>query len=309
MHTKDFRGGAALRNLLAYLGAAFSLAACHGGTGSQSQLTTPQPSPPPSTPSGWQGHVAGVMDTGAGIYDVEGLLTADGLLRLGLSNSDPTDPAGTLQFVGHVEVMGTSAHGSGIVIGEGCSVSPQNPFCAASAEAAIGISGNGNPESGVFEAHGEIDVSTSAGQQRWLAVLGYSGNIVHGATYSKAADLKSVEGEYTAGLADLQRDGDTVVSVDGAGRLFFQSPSSGCVGNGVLAAHLDGSSDVYDVTLTVESCEFEGLATHETRDPAHSSSGDRLIMWLSTPAGATPPAALTMWIKPTNDGCPGCWDY
>jgi hypothetical protein len=52
--------------------------------------------------------------------------------------------------------------------------------------------------------------------------------------------------------------------------LFFQSAHSGCIGNGTLAPHLDGEFAIFDVTLTIASCnapynylngEFEGLAT------------------------------------------------
>jgi hypothetical protein len=55
-------------------------------------------------------------------------------------------------------------------------------------------------------------------------------------------------------LAEFAVGGDVIMNVDSAGKLFFQSAKSGCVGNGALSAHLDGSADTLDVTLQMENC-------------------------------------------------------
>jgi hypothetical protein len=70
------------------------------------------------------------------------------------------------------------------------------------------------------------------------------------------------------GEGDFALDGDTILSIDAAGRLDFQSAHSGCTGNGTLTPH--GEFNVYDALVTIERCnapyiylngEYEGLAT------------------------------------------------
>jgi hypothetical protein len=88
--------------------------------------------------------------------------------------------------------------------------------------------------------------------------------------YVIPARLELLAGQYMEELAEFAFDGDVTISVDPAGQLFFQSARSGCIGNGALAPHLDGKFNVFDVTLTIESCNaayaylngaYEGLAT------------------------------------------------
>jgi hypothetical protein len=121
-------------------------------------------------------------------------------------------------------------------------------------------------------------------------------------TYLERASLGFAAGLYEERLAEFADDGSVIVSVDSAGRLFFQSARSGCVGNGVLAPHLDAEFNVYDVTLTIASCtsvyeylngEFEGLATR-TVGGGWDDWGDWLVFWL-TSAGTPTRAAMTMW--------------
>jgi hypothetical protein len=95
------------------------------------------------------------------------------------------------------------------------------------------------------------------------------------------------------------------MNIDSSEKLFFQSANSGCVGNGALVPHLNNAADTYDVTLMMENCngayaylngQYDGLALNTA-----SSFWDYdslLRMWLSKPAGATPPAALTMLGEP-----------
>ena len=85
-----------------------------------------------------------------------------------------------------------------------------------------------------------------------------------------------------------------------AGKLFFQGASSGCTGNGDVSPHPDGRLNLYDVTLTIASCN----ATHAHLNAACTGLAattassywdyDMLLrMWLST-GDAAAPAAITM---------------
>jgi hypothetical protein len=121
-------------------------------------------------------------------------------------------------------------------------------------------------------------------------------------TYLERATLEFAAGLYELTRAEFADDGSVIVSVDSAGRLFFQSAQSGCVGNGALAPHLDAEFNVYDVTLTIASCtsvyeylngEFEGLATRAVAG-GWSDWGDALVFWL-TSAGTPTRAAMTVW--------------
>ena len=101
------------------------------------------------------------------------------------------------------------------------------------------------------------------------------------------------------------QDGDTILSVDDAGQLFFQSAGSGCTGNGIASPHLDGNVNVYEVALTIASCdapythlngEFEGLAT--TTPGSYWDYDSFLRVWLSTSDPSAPPEAITMLAAP-----------
>ena len=120
-------------------------------------------------------------------------------------------------------------------------------------------------------------------------------------TYLEPATLEFASGQYTETLAEAARD--AVINLDSGGRFFFQSPQSGCVGNGTLVPHADGIFNVYDVALLVENCasgheesngEFEGLATR-TVGGGWDYWGDWLVLWLSTPETAPVPQAFVMW--------------
>jgi hypothetical protein len=111
--------------------------------------------------------------------------------------------------------------------------------------------------------------------------------------------LQHLRGILSERYAAFARNEPVVIDIDG-GRLFFQSPSSGCTGNGELTPHDDGRYFVFDVALTVENCSatyadlngrFEGLAT--TTQGGYWDYDNWLVMLLSTP-GASPSALLMM---------------
>jgi hypothetical protein len=125
-------------------------------------------------------------------------------------------------------------------------------------------------------------------------------------TYLVPAKPQFAAGLYEETIADFtsRRSQDTVIRVDNAGLLFFQSANSGCTANGSLEPHLEGAFNVYDATLTIENCTdayqslngvFEGLATRTIEDGWWDGWGDWLVIMLSTPSGAPAEAAITMW--------------
>jgi hypothetical protein len=99
-------------------------------------------------------------------------------------------------------------------------------------------------------------------------------------------------------LAPFAATGEPVITIDAGGRLFFQSPMSGCIGNGALVPH--GHHYVFAVDLVIEGCDnahaylngrFEGFATE-----SQSGAWDYdawLVMWLATLDGSHSRVALT----------------
>lgn len=225
--------------------------------------------------------------------------------------------SGGRHFVGHIDVNGTAAHGSGMVIEEGCIDAPESFWCSEkmiSAEISVATASGRDPQSADFAANAEITLSTG---ETWVAVIGNWGGVPHGAYYSNPADLGHVEGTYMERRAEFEHNGDTTVTVDAEGRMFFQSLNSGCIGNGTLAPHADGGADVYDVALTIESCNlryaglngsFKGLATHGAPNP-WDAYNVWLMTWLSTADTASPQVALTMWEEPVGGPATNNWDY
>ncbi len=61
-------------------------------------------------------------------------------------------------------------------------------------------------------------------------------------------------GRYQQLIAEFASAGDVTIAINSSRDLSFQSASSGCVGNGALVPHRDGTDDTYDVTLTMGNC-------------------------------------------------------
>jgi hypothetical protein len=123
--------------------------------------------------------------------------------------------------------------------------------------------------------------------------------------YVLPATQGGLAGHYKEELAEFALSGDTIITIDAVGVMFFQSASSGCTGNGRLRPHLDGAVDVYDVSLIISGCDaphstlnstFDGLAT--ISPSSKWDYDDNLRMWLSqqdaTASGSSPPV-LTTW--------------
>ena len=276
---------------------------------------TPWASPPPSPPAlstdGWHGHLSGHVD---GLGDADGLLTSDGLMRLRLADNGPPDhDVPENQLVAHLDfdIDENRAFGTGVIIGQLCATPSRSVFCDEPGHAEISLTATtGNSAQRDFEVTGELRVTTSRGDETWPLTLGYTeGSWKTGPSegrgygYDGPASLDSTAGVFREDHAEFGDVDDTVINIDRAGRLFFQSPNSGCVGNGALAPHLDGRYNVYDVELTIENCgathahlngKFEGLASHDSYD----YMSIWLIMWLSTTDDAPSRAALNLWGAP-----------
>lgn len=300
------RALAAARSRGALVLLALIIAGCHSGSNPPTvPVSAAAPPPPPAadtppSPAAWHGYFYGTVAIGSERYG-EALLTIDGAVRMHISNTwdDPLHPEGSAQFIGQFEVDGSQGLGTGIVIGQECATFSAGRFCAEPAFAQISI------ETATRSLlSGELLVTTSDGEETWPFEMAWAPVD----TYLSAATLELAEGQYWEELAEFAHGGDVVMNVDGAGNLFFQSPTSGCVGNGTLAPHLNGEFNVYDATLVIENCDgtyarwnggYQGLATLSIESSEsyyyYGYWGDWLVLWLSTPEGAASQAAVTMW--------------
>jgi hypothetical protein len=195
-------------------------------------------------------------------------------------------PDEAFQLVGALDWRANRASGTGVVLAERCS-SASARFCAAPAAAEISLVAADRTLTG------EIAVSAAQGVEHWLLEIDYWSLYYHSLGAAHLAAGSRVER-----LAPFAEASAPVVTIDRAGRLFFQSPGFGCTGNGVLTPHPGGNA-IYDVELVIENCisshaesngRFEGLAV-ETQD-GFWSYDNWLLMLLSTRGSA--PRALTM---------------
>jgi hypothetical protein len=287
------------------LGTAFLcvLAGC-GGSGGTSDGSASPGSVPGSTASAgsWQGRYVGTVMIGDVTYFGDALLTVDGAIRLYIGGPYPdsdaiqmTVPGSSAQLVGTLAPQQNQAAGAARIFGQACTSSAPSRFCRENGSATISIALGSD-----HNIQGDIDVTTSDRIESWVLQLYYWDNY-----FTQPAIQATLVGHYQEQLAEFARGGDTIVSIDAKGVLFFQSPHSGCTGNGQLRPHLDGAVNVYDVTLVIESCTapydylnttFEGLAS--TSPGSYWDYDVFLRMWLSqrnpTAAGSAPQPGLTL---------------
>jgi hypothetical protein len=287
------------------------LAACGNGGGEPGVGATIGPSgvpavpPPPQTQTlTWIGHYVGTVKIAGVSYFADAVLTQDGLVRLYVGGPGDntgaiqmTRPASSVQFVGAIEMRAAQGSGSGAIIGEECAINAAGPYCGDPAAAKISATLESNSDGATTGLQGEIDVTAATGTESWQIDLGlWSDNEV--AAIPWKGQLKEV-------LAEFASADDVIMNSDNKGMLTFQSASSGCVGNGALVPHLDGSADIYDVSLTIENCggpyaylngQYDGLALYTSS--TYWDYDGLLRMWLSKPQGMTPPAALTTLGEP-----------
>lgn len=259
------------------------------------------PAPPPMVPDPTtfsDGHYYGEATIDGESYELESILTLDGDMRIHIAGpSAPPNAIGSVQFTGGLLWSQEGSFGSGLVIGQDCSSPAPGRFCTETGVGQIRLDAAGRS--------GEIQVTTSAAEETW----GLEMEFLDGSyTWVPPASLEYLDGLLEATLAEFNAGSDTVLSIDSAGRLFFQSPDSGCIGNGTLALHGDGNYPVYDAALTIGACnaayarlngEFDGLVTDWMSTPWQYWT-DGLVFWLSTSDPDAPQAALTVstvWIS------------
>jgi hypothetical protein len=233
-------------------------------------------------------------------YQAWGLLTGDGTIRLNVG--DGYGGSALLQLVGNVVQASGYIAGGGTIYGEACASSPPARFCD-------------RPSPAEFELPTEVDVkgtmwvTTAGGQEAWTWQTYYWGPL---AALPSALPWDAVKGLYSIRGTELAGNAGTVLSIDGQGRLFFQSSETGCTGNGTMALRPNLDVDLYDVSLTIEGCggayaylnnHFEGLSVIDA-DAACTGcwdGGGALLntptFWLSVPAGA---AALSFSADPVD---------
>ena len=304
------------RYLLGLLLITQSMAGCGGdggGEGSAPPSAGPPPVPPPSAgpppvppvpppiADGWHGRFVGTVKIGDTEYFGDALLTVDGAIRLYVGSPyvadgtvQQTRPAGSAQFVGSFHLIEGRAYGNGLIIGQGCAGTEAFRFCAGTASGAMSLAvASGNLQ-------GEIQIPGWEDIEIWVLELAPWDHY-----YVLPAAHEYVAGQYREELAEFALDGDTVMNIDRAGQLFFQSAHSGCTGNGTLAPHLDGVFNVYDVALTIRNCNapyaylnggFEGLAT--TSPGAYWDYDSFLRVWMSKQDEERPRSALTLLGRP-----------
>jgi len=288
------------RMLLVGLVATLALTACDNSNsnGPNANPLVVIPPPPPLLPPGpgqiadskydWQGYFAGATTVDGDDYYSEALLTTDGELRVYLGYLEPYLFAGTVEY-GPDKTDG--GHSVGRLFRLNCSGGSPPASCSEPLAAEVQLT---DVTSGYL--YGEISFSTPQGDTVWPLGMRWTSQ-----WYAEPATLDRVQGTWVERLAEYSQNQDTVISVDAQGALFFQSPSTGCTGNGQLTPHLDAATSVYDATLSIANCaadfaylntDFAGFATSTWGD---WEVGDWLVLWLDTPESASAPAALTMW--------------
>jgi hypothetical protein len=200
-------------------------------------------------------------------------------------------PDSSEQLVGQIQVHDGQWSGSGVIIGQQCANSTGNRFCGQATSAQVSGTLYLDAGSGAERMQGQIQLAVAAASETWtLDLLRWSDEGPPQGT-----------GQFKELLAEFASAGEVIVSFDGSGKFFFQSASSGCVGNGMLAPALTGYGDTSAVTLLVEDCNgsyaylngnYEGLAV---TTPSSRWDYDSLLrVLLSKSSGETPVAALTM---------------
>lgn len=250
---------------------------------------------------GAHGRYVGTVTIGGVDYFGDALLTVDGAIRLYVGGPysasgvlQMTRPENSAQLVGSVQVQGNDALGSGFVVGEGCAGAAPIRFCNDTASAEIRLFVDAE------NLQGEVQVSANVGDETWLLDLGEWSD-----WYFFSAERSFLAGQYQEWLAEFNVDADMIVSIDSAGRLFFQSAPSSCTGNGTVTPHRDGVFNVYEVGLTLENCTggyayLNGVyAGFATTTPSSVWNYDSLLrVWLSNADGTSPTAAVTLLANP-----------
>jgi hypothetical protein len=237
------------------------------------------------------GHLSGGALVDAEQYLADGLLSPDGELRLHIYKEIDGGVASAVQLVATVTTAGSRASGTGSVIGQRCSSPLASRFCGIATPARIDLIGLYGPDP---TSRGEITITTAARTEIWWLRLGYWGGRPPQAT---SFPLATTRGHYRETLAEFAAADAVIINLD-AGRFFFQSSDTGCVGNGTLSAPY-ADLPILRAELTIDGCigarmplnaQFVGLAIFEAITPYDFEPwGPKL--WLSASGGS--PVGLT----------------
>jgi hypothetical protein len=217
------------------------------------------------------GYFLGDVTTSKGTFGLAALFTVDGAFRMHATAET------SWQFAGHLHGADARLVGSGNVIAKGCLPVKTHP-CQLAGGALIRLT-SADP----FGLAGAIHVADDT----WYFHLSWpnSGAVL---SYQKPAELESIDGYYEVLFVDFTPAERVIMSVDRAGRAFFQSAVHGCTGNGSLAPYRDARYNTFTVSLVIANCggdhewlngSFSGLAT--TNVPTPWDYGDALLMWLA----------------------------
>ena len=297
-------------------------------------VSPPQPAFPPGPvpPRPIHGYFRGGAAIGGSTYYVNAVIAANGDVRIHVAGPFDertefwggglppvlADIAESVQFVGNIETIGDQRLGEGVVLGQACAPSDPGRFCDVPAPARISLAWQ-PPFPGEMlpsAVAGEVRVTTSAGEEIWYLDVS-EGRICSGycPPSTDPAGVYYPTGMYEEELALFAPTGKAVVTVDSIGRLFFQSPESGCIGNGTLRPRPDGSYYVFDAEVLIENCgadyaflngEYQGLAIQPDLAINTWDYYAWLLIFLSVPEGMVPRAAITMLGEGAYWSCGWC---
>jgi hypothetical protein len=246
------------------------------------------------------GRYVGVVVDGETRRFADALLTEEGAIRIHIGGPDlagsgliPDRRSRSAQFVGRLSVLNGVIRGTGRLLGENCTLPSPVQFCQAPATATLKIQA-----ASLDRLTASMTVMTGAGVKVWQVVLDSWDHYYH-----LRVSLPMLRGLYAERMAEFSRYGTTILDVNAAGRMFFQSPATGCVGNGTMTPRT--TVGVADVELRIENCQgrfgylngrYFGFSTFS---PSAYWNYDMVLRtWLAKPASAARPAALTMWSVP-----------
>jgi hypothetical protein len=279
-----------------------ALAGCGESGDSGPQPPPPVAMPQPSPDVIWAGRFVGTAKIGSDQRFVDALFTRDGAVRLYLGGPtggaygtlEQNKPADSAQFVGtYVTRDSNAARAAGALIGQGCGGNTGR-FCAETPRGELQLSPLSTDLSA--DLRGELRVNRAQGPETWTVELHRWGE-----QYVNGVSVGLIAGQYREAIAVFALNGDTIVNIDSAGHLSFQSANSSCTGSGTVRVHLDGSYNAFDVALTIGNCKaphadlngsFAGLATITGGTKWDYDS--LLRMWLSNSDPAQPAAVTTL---------------
>ena len=272
------------------------LAGCGSHSGESSM---PGSSPPPAPDQGVDhGRYVGTVTIDGMNYFGDALLAPNGETHVYIGGPYVDDgtiqlasPEGSIDFVSPARTPSGNTVSGGVIgrEGEDCGQrgSPSARWCGRGSSAAISVEREGGGDTGSIQ--GEI---TGHGET-WTFDLAPWRNY-----YGLPARMGDLVGQYDEVVAPFARNG-MVLTIDEDGRAFFQTPYL-CTGNGIFVPHGNGNVNVFDVEMTISSCdypyshyngEYRGLATLSPSD--YWGSDTNLRVWLR---GFSPDwSAVTMW--------------